>query len=269
MSEEMLSAEFKAILILAVLVSAWIAVIAVNCRHSVSGWRGYLLWCINRLFLGWGFHVRMNRRCPFPETGGALIVANHRAPLDPMFLWQNNHLRAEGTGRFRIIRFLMAAEYYDIHPVVGFICRAMRSIPIARDGKDMGPVREAARLMRGGDLVGIFPEGGINTGPGLRPADTGVGWLALSADVPVIPVCILNAPQAGSMVAAFVKFQPVRVRYGEPIDLSAYRGRRKTRELLEEVTLKIMYAIGELGQFDMRDYRCLCPSLNGKTATSG
>lgn len=231
--------------------------VIVHCRRSDGGWRGALLFFTERLYIGLGFRMRTNGRCPFPAEGGALIVCNHRSALDPLLLWQNNHLRKSGTGRFRIISFLMAAEYANINPLIAFICTTMRSIPVARDGKDMAPVRETVRLLRRGELVGIFPEGGINTGPGLRPADTGVAWLALTGNVPVIPVFIHNSPQVESLSRTFFTFQPVRVVYGETIDLSEYEGQKKSHEVLNEVTVKIMTAIGELGGVDMTGYHCL------------
>ncbi len=252
----------KAALILAALSTTCLGALAVQIRRSDGGWRAYFLFVLERLYTALRFQVRTNRRCPFPATGGGLIVANHRSPLDPVLLWQNHHLRPEGTGRFRIISFMMASEYYEIHPVIGFVCRTMRSIKVDRKGKDMGPVREAVRILRDGGLVGIFPEGGINEGPGLRRADTGVAWLALTAQVPVFPVYIENTPVGKNMVEPFFMKQPVRLHYGEPIDLSAYRGQKKTPELLEEVTLRIMRSIGDLAGYDMSDYRCL---KNGET----
>lgn len=66
----------------------------------------------------------------------------------------------------------------------------MQSIPVDRNGRDIGPTREAIRRLERGDLIGIFPEGGINMGEGLREANPGIAFLALKAGVPVIPVYI-------------------------------------------------------------------------------
>ena len=74
-----------------------------------------------------------------------------------------------------------------------------------------------------------------------------VAWLALRADVPVFPVFIHDSPQGESMIDPFRTRCRVRVTYGDPIDLSAYRGRRKSRELLQEVTTLLMERLAELG----------------------
>ncbi len=74
----------------------------------------------------------------------------------------NNHLGARPR-RCRVIGFLMAREYYEI-PGLTWIGRAMQCIAVNREGKDMRPAREALERLRRGDLIGVFPEGGINEG---------------------------------------------------------------------------------------------------------
>jgi 1-acyl-sn-glycerol-3-phosphate acyltransferase len=216
---------------------------------------GRIIWWLyvaERLASGLLWHVRGSTpdgrpaRCPFPQESAALVVGNHRSPVDPIVLWQNSHL----AGPRRIIRpisFLMAREYFE-DPRLNWFYRAMRSIPVTRGGNDAGAVKHAIQHLKAGDLVGIFPEGGLNTGPpGVRPANPGVAFLALSTDAPVYPVYIDGAPVAPSMVRAFCSPARVRLIYGEPIDLSAYRGKRKSQEMLREVTDLIMNAVAALG----------------------
>jgi 1-acyl-sn-glycerol-3-phosphate acyltransferase len=216
---------------------------------------GPMLWWLyvaERLFCGLLWHVRgvapdgRQKRCPFPQNSAALIVANHRSPVDPIVLWQNSHLAGQRP-LLRPISFLMAREYYEDRRLTWFY-RAMRSIPVTRGGNDAAAVRQSIQHLKAGDLVGIFPEGGINTGPpGLRPANPGVAFLALSTDAPVYPVYIAGSPVSRSMVRAF--FSPARTHliYGDPLDLSPYRGKRKTQEMLREVTDLIMNTVAALG----------------------
>jgi 1-acyl-sn-glycerol-3-phosphate acyltransferase len=166
-----------------------------------------------------------------------------------MLLWMNTHLTQESSGdRHRVISFLMAREYYEQKNVIGWICRSLRSIPVDRDGRDMSAVKEALNRLRHGELIGIFPEGRLNTGEGLLPANPGIALLALRAKVPVYPVFIHNAPAGGnSMVAPFMRICRVRVTYGDPIDLSPWHGRRKDRATLSEVTTVMMRELARLG----------------------
>lgn len=217
-------------------------------RRCKDGWKVWLLFLIERLYVAFMFHWRANGRCPYPESGGALILANHRSPIDPLMCWMNSHLRHEEHARsIRVIGYLMAREYYEQPGFAGWISRAMQSIPVERDGHDIGPTREAIRRLERGDLIGIFPEGGIHTGEGLRAANPGIAFLALKAGVPVIPVFIRGVPETESMVAPFYTPSRVRVTYGTPIDLSPWQGQRKTQELLQALTDALMCKLADLG----------------------
>ena len=128
-----------------------------------------------------------------------------------MMAWMNSHLRDEEHARsIRVIGYLMAREYYEQPGLTGWISRAMQSIPVDRNSHDVGPTRDAVRRLKRGDLIGIFPEGGINAGDSLRAANSGIAFLALKANVPIIPVYIHGVPKTESMITPF--YTPCRVR---------------------------------------------------------
>lgn len=203
------------------------------------GWQAWVLFVIASLYGRLCFHWRANRQCPFLNASPALVIANHRSSIDPVLIWA-------GVTNRRPLECLTAQEYFGI-PGLQFIFDTMRAIPVARDGKDMGPTRTALRRLKEGRIVGVFPEGRLNTGPGLLPGNTGVAWLALQSRAPVYPVFIHNAPQSASMIGALYTFTRVRVCYGDPVDLSAYYGRRTSPELLQEVTDLLMGSLAALG----------------------
>jgi 1-acyl-sn-glycerol-3-phosphate acyltransferase len=146
----------------------------------------------------------------------------------------------------RPIGYMMAKEYYE-NPVLNIFFRALGCIPVARDGADMGPAREALKHLKNGKLVGIFPEGRLNQGSDLLPANPGIAWLALRAQVPVYPAFIHNAPQGKSIGAPFYTPARVRVQFGPPIDLSEFHDAKKTQELLNQITRLIMTRLAHLG----------------------
>lgn len=220
-------------LLLAMLIVIW------RAWRCPEGWRLWLLYPFNALYCRLAFHWRANRRCPFLDARSGLILANHRSPLDPMLIWV-------GVTNRRPIEFITAGEYFGI-PGLQFILDAQRCIPVARDGKDMVATRTALRRLRAGRLVGVFPEGGINEGAGMRPFNPGIAWMALQAQAPVFPVFIENAPTGSSMIEPFWRFRHVRVHYGEAIDLSEFVNRRRTPELLEQVTVLLRAKLAELG----------------------
>lgn len=219
-----------------------------SVRRCRDGWKVWLLFFVQRIYVAFLFRWRANGRCPFPESSGAILLSNHRSPVDPMLVWMNSHLRHDERSRsIRVIGYLMAREYYEKPGLIGWISRAMQSIPVDRDGRDSGPTREAIRRLERGDLIGIFPEGGINTGAGLRAANSGIAFLALKAGVPIIPVFIHGAPQCENMIQPFYTPCRVRVTYGTPIDLSLWQGQRRSQELLQSLTDTLMHKLAELG----------------------
>jgi len=192
-------------------------VVVLRIWLSSQPWGPWVLFIIAQTFVVWMWRVRINKRCPFPAHGPAILIANHRSPVDPWLLCTNSHLGPEKQ-MFRMVSFLMAEEYYHI-PVVAWVCKTMDCIPIARKGRDMSGVKDCLKKLQEGKLIGIFPEGRINQGEGLLPFGTGIAWLALKAQVPVYPVFIHNSPVGDSMVAPFITPSRASLTYGDPIDL--------------------------------------------------
>lgn len=215
-------------------------------RRCVNDWRVWFLHIVSRFYTPLIFRQHIQADCPLPADGQGILIANHRSPLDPVILFSASPLKRTGH-RMRRPEFLTAAEYCNTGGPLDFITDSMGVIPVSRGGRDMGPVKEALRRLKEGRLIGIFPEGRINTGTGLLPAIPGVAWLALHSRAPVYPAFIHGAPQAATMVQTFYKFSRARVIFGEPVDLSAYYGRRINQELLQEVTELLMVRLGALG----------------------
>jgi 1-acyl-sn-glycerol-3-phosphate acyltransferase len=240
-----MSQQISAILILAFYAAIAGFLVLRSFRRSRLSGGAWFLFIVDRLYCGLLYHWRANRRCPFPETGPAIIIANHRSPVDPILIWMNNHL---GPRRHsvRVIGFMMAREYYEI-PGLRWVCRHMQSIPVDRHGRDMKPAHAALERLKQGHLLGVFPEGKLNKGEGLLEGDSGMAWLALRARVPIYPVYLHNSPQSDTMLQPFYKPSRVRVTYGEPVDLSHYYDRPKTQKVLIEVTDLLMRRLADLG----------------------
>src|SRR5262249_45672244 len=124
---------------------------ALRCPH---GWQLWVLNVIDKLYGRLGFHWRANPPPPLLHTVTAVIIANHRGPLDPILIWV-------GVTNCRPIEFLTAQEFFGT-PGLQFIFEATRAIPVARDGKDMGATRTALRRLKEGRWLGVFPEGRFN-----------------------------------------------------------------------------------------------------------
>ncbi|WP_277669583.1 lysophospholipid acyltransferase family protein [Saccharomonospora viridis] len=174
-----------------------------------------------------------------PRSGPALLVLNHISHLDPavdaVFVHRNG----------RVPRF-MAKDSLFRTPIFGKIIAGSGGIPVYRDSSDAGDsLRAAHRTLQEGKIVVIYPEGTITKDPDVWPkrAYMGVARLALENDVPVIPIARWGTHQIWNGYTKKFRPLPRKTVYhyvGEPVDLSAYRERKRDQALLREVTELIM-----------------------------
>jgi 1-acyl-sn-glycerol-3-phosphate acyltransferase len=126
------------------------------------------------------FKVRYRGRENVPREGGTILVSNHVSVLDPVFI----AMAATTTGR--AVRFLAAAEFFH-KPLIGWGLRRIRQIPIRRGASDRRALEQAARVIRGGALAGIFPEGTLSPDGNPLPGRRGAARIALASGVPILP----------------------------------------------------------------------------------
>jgi 1-acyl-sn-glycerol-3-phosphate acyltransferase len=74
--------------------------------------------------------------------------------------------------------------------------------------------------------------------------------LALWSGATVIPCHISGTKYHSNPIRSYLARHQIRVRYGAPVDLSAFAGRAKQREAQQEVSELIMAKIRELGPRD-------------------
>ena len=126
-----------------------------------------------------------------PTEGAAVLVCNHVSFVDAVLLMAASP---------RPIRFLMDHRIFKV-PVLGWLFRLAKAIPIAPQKEDPAAYeaafREAVQVLSEGDLLGIFPEGGITRDGQLQPFKGGVMKIieqarAQGMDVPVIPMALTN-----------------------------------------------------------------------------
>jgi 1-acyl-sn-glycerol-3-phosphate acyltransferase len=119
-----------------------------------------------------------------PDEGPALVVCNHVSYMDALLL----------MGAVpRPIRFVM---YYRIFNIPGMkqLFKAARAIPIAGSKEDPDVMERAfAQIdaaLAAGELVGIFPEGGLTTDGEIAPFKRGVERILATRPVPVVPMAL-------------------------------------------------------------------------------
>lgn len=229
--------------------------------------------------MGWGFRlaavlvvptsVLLTRREweggeSIPRSGGAVIVANHVSHADPLTFAHFVY------GHGRLPRFLAKAELFEVR-FVGAVLRSTGQIPVFRLTRDAAlAFRAAVDAVRSGKIVIVYPEGTLTRQPELWPmaGKSGAARIALTADVPVIPVAQWGAQEILHPYAARPSLLPrktVRARAGTPVDLDDLRGRPLTPEVLTEATDRIMDAITALLE-ELRDERAPADRFDPRSA---
>jgi 1-acyl-sn-glycerol-3-phosphate acyltransferase len=148
------------------------------------------------LYREW-FRVRMRGLDRVPDTGAALVVANHSGvlPLDAIMLQAG--LYGDHPAH-RNLRLLGADLVYEV-PALGSLAR--------KSGLTRADPGSADRLLQAGELVGVFPEGFKGTGKPFseryrlqRFGRGGFARTAISAGVPIIPCAIVGAEEIYPMI---------------------------------------------------------------------
>jgi 1-acyl-sn-glycerol-3-phosphate acyltransferase len=180
-----------------------------------------------------------------PRAGGALLVMNHVSHMDPAVDAVFVHRQK------RVPRFL-GKDSLATTPVFGKIFLGAGSIPVYRGSSNAGDsLRAAFQALRDGKVVVIYPEGTITKDPKGWPkrSYTGVARLALGSDVPVIPIARWGTNEILDFYGKKLRLFPRKTithSVGEPVDLSAYRGKEPSAAVLREVTELLMDKVTEL-----------------------
>lgn len=178
-----------------------------------------------------------------PPTGGAVLASNHLAVADSFFL----PLMVP-----RRVTFLAKREYFTGTGLKGWLQKMFFSgvgqVPIDRSS---GAAAQAAldtgvRLLMGGSLLGIYPEGTRSPDGRLYKGKTGLARMVLQSRVPVIPVAMFGTDKANPIGSKMWRPYPIRIKVGAPLDFSRYDGLAGDRFVERSVTDEIMYALMEL-----------------------
>lgn len=169
-----------------------------------------------------------------PRHGPVILVSNHISGLDPVLI--------QSVSR-RIIRWMMAKEFYDLK-AMNWIFRTIEAIPVARSGRDMSATRAGLRVLKRGEVLGVFPEGRIELQRALMPFQTGVALMAIHSGAPVYPVYLDGTQRENpSMLKAYLKPNRAVVAFGPPVEFD--RGDTE-KETLIAATEKIQAAVQAL-----------------------
>lgn len=180
-----------------------------------------------------------------PAVGGVILAPNHRSHLDPILI---------GVLSQRPVWFLATDELFDI-PVIGPLSAVFRAFPIRQDSPDRAALRRAESLLRGGEVVVVFPEGHESLDGQLQPLQGGVILLAERASVPVVPVGISGSERVLPPREWYLRHggEPVVVRFGQPLSAELLTGNLRGKAAWRRGSETLARAIAALAEPSMLD----------------
>ena len=184
--------------------------------------------------LYWLYRLRVRGRENVPATGGLVLACSHVSSFDPwplaIPLWPR-----------RFFRFMAKSELYWWP--LKYVIAGAGAFPVRRGQGDVEAIETAVRLAREGHVIAMFPEGtrrrkGLVKRFEARPR-SGAARIALEAGVPLVPAAVAGTDR-------LVLLGPLRVAYGEPVELDDLRDAEDPVAAAQEATDRLMERIYEL-----------------------
>jgi 1-acyl-sn-glycerol-3-phosphate acyltransferase len=156
-----------------------------------------------------------------PAEGPYVLAVNHMSKADPPLVWIS-------WPRIRILFF--AAEKWERHLIFGPLMKHAGAIYINRGEADRKAIRQALAALKEGAIFGLAPEGTRSKVGALIQARDGAAYLASRANVPIVPVGMVNTDRLGYNMT-HLRRTVVETRIGKPFSLPQTSRRPRSGEL--------------------------------------
>lgn len=160
----------------------------------------------------------------FPKEGAVLLCANHIHNFDPISV---------GIMVPRPVHYMAKEELFKV-PVLGGIVRKCNAFPVKRGFSDREALRTGLKILKEGQVFGLFPEGHRSKTGELGKGLAGAGFFALRSDAQVVPCAVIGP---------YKSFKKLKIVYGSPIRMDEMK---QAKASAEEVTELIMEEIHKL-----------------------
>ncbi len=179
-----------------------------------------------------GFSLKTEGRNNIPNSGAALVLANHASYLDPVLV---------GLATRRHLIPLARKTLWE-NPLLRPFIDALQAVPIDREGGGREGLKNILERLQLGQAVLLFPEGTRTKTGEIAPFKPGVNLLIKKTKVPIIPVGIAGAFEAWPSGQAVPSFSPlflppekssIAVCIGTPLDGAKHAAMKKEDSLAE------------------------------------
>ena len=194
------------------------------------------------------FGFRVVGRENLLKNSAQILAANHRSHLDPFLV---------GLASGQEIYFMAKQELFEISKFFKWLISFWNAIPLPRGDRAIEALKKCSVLLKSQKTVVIFPEGTRNKFEnGLLPFKPGLGFLAITNQVPIVPVAINGVRdvwngrlttfidkdiyekgkkqnpthQSKARCGARLKIKSITVKFGKPVFANGYSKNRDDYE---------------------------------------
>src|SRR6185312_10837039 len=129
------------------------------------------------------------------------------------------------------------------YPIVGWHLKRSGQICVDQQNPaaSIGSIRSALKSLKSGLPLVIFPEGGRTPDGQVKPFLPGAFFLAIKAQVDIVPVALVGTYELLPMNTYHIKCRPLEMRVGRPISTAGY-----TLRNMEELSDRVHQAVVDL-----------------------
>ncbi|MCE5330405.1 1-acyl-sn-glycerol-3-phosphate acyltransferase [bacterium] len=179
----------------------------------------------------------INGKSPYLNMNGGLILcSNHTSSLDPIVICAYFPRPIYFISKIELFRNRFLRSFF------GFF----NSFPIDRTGFGRNPINNAVKVLKSGNVFGIFPEGTRSDSGELGEIRKGIGLIAYLSHASILPIAIYNSKKVSREKNRKNLFLKIKIIFGELIDTDEIISNYSKKEAVEKISDTVMDNIKEL-----------------------
>lgn len=182
------------------------------------------------------FRLSVKGRENIPKTGAFILAPIHRSNVDTPISC------AATTRRLRY----MGKDSLWKNKTIGSVLSALGGFPVTRGTADLEALKRCLAVLALGEPMVMFPEGTRQFGETIQPLFDGAAYLAIKANVPIVPVGIGGTQDVMPKGKKMIYPKKCTMIIGAPIYPPVPTSGRTPRTATTELTANLKFALQEL-----------------------
>lgn len=195
----------------------------------------YIGLALSKIF--WRIEFKGTENIPHDSAKGLLVAPNHQTYADPV--WVTLPVKR----KFRYMAWDAAFGWF----FVGGLMRRLGAFPVNTTGKrgKLDAMKKALKFLRQGETLIVFPEGEREFADGkFLPFKPGAAWLAMEAEVPILPVTIRGGNKVWAQGMKYPRPGKVEIIYHPILEIPKPGKKADEDAYLEKINERLVDIIG-------------------------